>query len=619
MKRLGVLFLLVALLCGCQAEEPQVAVSVPPQPTEAALPPPGLYAPGHRLEAGAQGALRVYIPEPGLIRIAPMGEKLLLIHSSGQSSTLRVMAGERGHIEAQLTLPLPPEELEPRLQVTDHGVRYRQGSETVLLSGSLQEIARIPDPEGTTAPPLLSGDGATLYYCAQGSIYAQDTASGLSRILLENAGDRELQALLLGDTILQTASYDDYWGWQYHFLSAKTGATLAEADTGLLLCTSETRYYAAFPDGSAQSYVFGAPGEPPQALLPEDLQELITFLPALHGAVSTGFSQDYDRSYLQYYDVEAGTRAAWLPLESGYSPWNLCASEDFVWFTLYDPALDQELICRWDPGLSLTRDRDPHTRQHHTRENPDAEMLALCADLAQALGEPLGIHIRVWEDAAAAQPWDYDLEPEHRADLTLAALEKLELWLGRFPEGFLNTLADCSDSLSICLVRSLTGSAESGSLASADGIQFWQGGHSYIALALGFRWEQTLCHELSHVIDTQVLGHSGLYDDWEKLNPRDFRYDYDYIANQSRDGSPWLKTGQEAFVDTYSMSYPKEDRARIFEYAMTEGHAQLFQSSILQRKLLTICTAIREAFDLEAYPEPLPWEQYLLTSLVPEG
>ena len=71
------------------------------------------------------------------------------------------------------------------------------------------------------------------------------------------------------------------------------------------------------------------------------------------------------------------------------------------------------------------------------------------------------------------------------------------------------------------------------------------------------------------------------------------------------------KPGKEYFIDTYSMSYPKEDRARLFEYAMTAGHEDLFSSPNLQRKLQQLCTGIREGFGLKNHEDPLPWEQYL--------
>ena len=65
----------------------------------------------------------------------------------------------------------------------------------------------------------------------------------------------------------------------------------------------------------------------------------------------------------------------------------------------------------------------------------------------------------------------------------------------------------------------------------------------------------------------------------------------------------------------YSMSFPKEDRARIMEFAMTEGNAACFQSKTMQAKLKLLCQGIREAFGLRKSPETFLWEQYLNESL----
>jgi hypothetical protein len=39
----------------------------------------------------------------------------------------------------------------------------------------------------------------------------------------------------------------------------------------------------------------------------------------------------------------------------------------------------------------------------------------------------------------------------------------------------------------------------------------------------------------------------------------------------------------------------------------------------MQRKLNALCVGIREAYRLKKHPEALPWEQYLVTPLVPKA
>ena len=59
------------------------------------------------------------------------------------------------------------------------------------------------------------------------------------------------------------------------------------------------------------------------------------------------------------------------------------------------------------------------------------------------------------------------------------------------------------------------------------------------------------------------------------------------------------------------MSFPKEDRARIMEYAMLPGNEELFRPQLMQAKLKALCDGIREAYGLEKAEETFLWEQYL--------
>ena len=158
-------------------------------------------------------------------------------------------------------------------------------------------------------------------------------------------------------------------------------------------------------------------------------------------------------------------------------------------------------------------------------------------------------------------------------------------------------------------MREIQGSPASGSVAKANGVQFFQGGNAYITLALGQYAQRALYHEMYHVMETRLLTDSSAFDRWDALNPADFAYDYDYTANAARQADQYLQPETRSFIDRYSMSFPKEDRARILECAMTEGNAGLFQSPVMREKLACVCRAIREAYGLKG--ESYRWEQYL--------
>jgi hypothetical protein len=111
--------------------------------------------------------------------------------------------------------------------------------------------------------------------------------------------------------------------------------------------------------------------------------------------------------------------------------------------------------------------------------------------------------------------------------------------------------------------------------------------------------ERNFYHAIGHLTDTRVLSASTAYYEWEKLNPPNFAYDNDYIANQDRDAGDYLLDSDRWFIDTFAMSFPVEDRSRIFEFACLPGNENYFSSKIMKQKLQRVCKGIREAFDLE--------------------
>ena len=116
---------------------------------------------------------------------------------------------------------------------------------------------------------------------------------------------------------------------------------------------------------------------------------------------------------------------------------------------------------------------------------------------------------------------------------------------------------------------------------------------------------------MSHIIDSRVLTVCKAYDDWSTLNPSGFQYGYSHISNLSLDDRGWTVGTNRAFIDLYSMTYPKEDRARIMAYSMMRGNESVFESDTMQKKLRQLCLGIREAFGLKKSTDTFLWEQYL--------
>jgi len=276
------------------------------------------------------------------------------------------------------------------------------------------------------------------------------------------------------------------------------------------------------------------------------------------------------------------------------APMTAVAVADAFWFVI-----DQTLY-RWDPAMSPTEDETNYVSQLYTQQNPDIQGLEQCQKRVEEL-ENYGIDLRIWTDATA-DTGDYACQPEYRVGATENALTQLEEILKQLPEGFLAT----TGSIRVSLVRSVG--------ESNVPVQYWQGNTCCIIVPTeqavnGFLWG------LGYGIDARVLGNSRELDGWNDLNPRKFEYTYDYEKNAAReDAEDYL----DEFVDQTAMSFPTEDRARVFMAAMLSENGEIFTKETLQDKLLCLCEGIREAYNLEDSTESFHWEQYLSESIAAE-
>lgn len=599
------LLLSMLLLCGCAAQNPL------PEPTEpltltSTEPAEPSNESGFILDSQENGAIHTYRLEEPVHGFLSMGNHLL-VFSGTDTTTLTLLNTETMQVTASYCpdFLLMPENA--TIQLLDTGISYFNGSEmeTVLLDHALREIRRISAPEDLMGMPLLSSDGQTLFYCTPDAIRALDLNTGISRLLKEASYPVQgLSGLLMDDSVLQVSITETDGTWKTLFLSSETGQLLQLSDGNILPATSDHEFFLRLRHGEIRSILYGKRDGSIMTLQPHRQDDNIWFLPNDFRAVTCAVVGE--DTVFELYDLNSGLRTAELTIPGAVFPINVTETDDgSIWI------LQSSELIRWNPSASVIKDGHSYASPYYTQDNPDYDGLAVCSLYAQDIGSRYGIEVLIYKDAADKEPWDYHLEYEFQADILHRELEALDRRLGSFPDGFLQTLASKFTALKICLVRSAEGSPESGSLEAVNGIQFMDGFDAYIVLTTDHDTEYALYHELSHLIETVVLTESTAYDRWDNLNPENFCYDNDYAANQNRDGSAWLKPGAEYFIDTYAMSYPKEDRARLMEYAMTAGHMELFRSPNLQRKLRQMCTGIREAFGLEKSPDTFLWEQYL--------
>lgn len=627
MKRLVLVLTVVLFFSGCavipapNATIPvftETSVPVPSEPGLSPL-PLGHYDPDSDLENLTGGAVQVFPMElQDIYGIIPMGEDIL-VFSGLYSTMLMRLRGENLYISdaADLKCNISPDS--PCVRVSSAGVTYYNNlkRELVFLNTDLEEQKRIKLPEEMIGYPVLSEDCRFLYYCTDSAVRCWDLETGLDRLIREMAYFRqELSGIHLGSAILECSVSDEDLNWFTLYLSAQTGALIQETKDQITLHTSGPRFFATRYDGKYREMLTGISGGETSMLHYSDLQSTAHPLMDRNAVILVSAAPDHTGTTLDYYDLQTGTRRCSLELPQDQYIWSFRsgAESHILWFLRYDPQYNCDTICRWDLSKSQIADDSAYLGIRRSGEAPDWDGIQRCGKRAEELSERFGVEILLWTHATAFQPANYSLQPEHRVPLLQQGLNILESALSRYPEGFLQQSS--AGRIRICLVRSITGNPDAQVPESAVGLQFWDNqAIPCIAITLGNESEQSIHHELFHIIETKVMGNNSNYDNWEDLNPAGFSYNYDYLANPERDDYELIEGSRRAFIDLYSMSYPREDRARIMEYAITEGHSDYFSTDIMQTKLRRICLGIRAAFGLKKSAEVYPWEQYLEESL----
>lgn len=609
----------VLLLNGCASQPTESTPTTdPPASVQSATEPTGYYDPDSALEASTEGAVRIYpLNRSDSYGLVPIGEDLLLL-SGTEVTTLTRLSGSNLYVSAAANLDCFVDVDSPAFQVSEKGVTYYDElhRQLVFLDAGLKEGNRVSLPETVVGSPALSADRKQLYYFTAENLRCLDLETGLDRMIREIFFPwQTLDGLHLDDTVLECSVQDSDGNRYGYYISTETGETLWEAlGDDVTLWTQGNSYFAAHLDGEYLELLSGAPGQEPTLLTSADYGADAAPVPPLGGAVLTAYTDS--TTQLNYYDLETGTRPYALSLPGAdYPAHNIQAAPGgyYIWFLRYDESYGSDVLCRWELSKTPTGDEAVYTSSRYTYENPDTAGINACREQAAAIGKKHSVEILLWTSAVACQPDDYQMTAEYQAPLMAHSLRQLDQVLSQYPAGFLKEAATGSagGKIKICLVRNISGDADANVPNQVNGLQYWDdGGNVYVAVTPGINLEQSLYHELFHVIDSRVLSTCSAYDNWDKLNPKDFEYTYDYTTQP--EGFEALVSGEaQAFFDTYAMISPREDRARMMEFAMMSGFEANFESAPMQTKLRQLCKGIREAFGLEKSTANYLWEQYL--------
>lgn len=609
MRTMAAILFCCLLLCGCgRIDNPAL------EKTDSVFPAEGLHPNSNSLPVSNSEALRVYeLPEANIQAFYCMDEDLIFACSNQDSVVLTKLSGKRLIPNASISTNLKPDSVQQAIHVfQNHLTCYNPAThQYTMWDSQLREELQVTLSEKNITSVIPSSDCKTLYYAAPGSICEYNVSSGFRRILKEiDADTPELEGPFHSGSLL--CKYDDPHGQVSSvFLSAENGATEYAIPYSLQAEESKNTLYLSYYVTPEDIILFGSDLDHLQELRPLPNSRFLAFLPESDQAILE--RKDNSETVLDLYGLSDGKRKSCISLGDSGSVSCICSdSKGIIYCTLSDKP---DLLIRWDPNNSTVIDWKYYCVPYFTDETPDWETLEQCRLSAQKIGSKYSIQILLCEDATKIQPWDYRLHSEYRSYLFFRALDQMDEQFRHFPDGFLKTLSEESGGITICLVRSITGTDESSGFEIAQGLQFRKNNRSYVALALCRDLEYNFYHELAHLIDTKVISNCNAFDNWNDMNPEGFHYFYDSPLWQTQTGSPYLQGETRAFIDAYSMSYPTEDRARIMEYAMTANNEAYFDSPIMQEKLRQLCIGIRRAFGLSKSSENFLWEQYLWNSI----
>ncbi len=241
-------------------------------------------------------------------------------------------------------------------------------------------------------------------------------------------------------------------------------------------------------------------------------------------------------------------------------------------------------------------------------------------DRAAALSEQYGVTIRI-ADQVMTEYGDFAAAVEADERYVSSGLDAAESVLSSLPQGFMGQLlygnqVEIEFHLTGALTKLDLPEVVSGFTSFSGFVQTMEGKTALVVdITRAGSLEQTIYHEIVHLIDNKLtfdanLREGALYSEeaWAALNPEGFTY----AETTSEMPMSYFTDGYEGwFVDLYSRTFAREDRARILEYAMVSSDWTFSSAPRRLAKLEYLCACIRDSFDTTGWPEQTIWEATL--------
>lgn len=633
------MLVLCLLLAGCGTPEPVPPAELPPdRPSAPALPdaPTVPEEPEPLPEAAARSAIldtREFLDdagvlgrvpntetESGLMRKVLLTDRGLVLYGSGVGENggpafgLTLLDTDDGRVLAEASIP----GLElPSLQQTRAGIVVTDWADgrMFLLDDGLNTVKEFraqaancgvyADPDFTRAFVMTKASGVEI----------TDMATGEKTVLLPNA----THLLAAGESgSFVTVTYTDRVSLLqcYAVVDLET-ATVSGApfEGGFSGLNRAGEMWLARVVGSETVYWLGKTGRP-NAFTPAAKNSQVELLP--DGRLLS-FTYGREGTDLHLYDADGQFRSACrLPAGTGLSQdpaWS--EADGGYWFAIVEPT-GHDILLFWD--LSVPAAGQDLTLRPAYEKTP-VQGSALPGELYdRAAGlEKHGVTVRIGE-TVQTEFVGYTVTPETDAAYVAAGLDTLEQVLSAYPAGFFPQLRYGTVREIVVHLTGTIATRETAASGFTTFVGFVETGEGVCHLTLDITapgdLAQTAHHEIFHLMDNRMTFDAGLRADalyseagWNALNPPGFTYPNSY----SNLGEEFFTAPVEQwFTELYSRTYPREDRATVFEYAAM-GTEWIFSGAPRRlRKLEYLCRCIRDCFDTSGWPAATVWETVCL-------
>jgi len=361
----------------------------------------------------------------------------------------------------------------------------------------------------------------------------------------------------------------------------------------------------------------------PNILQPEDANSFVSMLENERGLLISAYDRTSGAFKLKVYGLD-GTFLSACTLPEGTSG---LIGETMIWseadngyFFTVTGQNGEDMLLFWDMTIPVSG-KSLELKPVKSEKPAGSKVSKELYTKAEEISEKFAVEVLIAEQCID-EVIDFSFVKEYEETYISEGLKKLETVLASYPDGFFKQIPHGTyQEVEIHLVGGLTKkelpAAGSGGFTSFVGAVSEQEGKLVMAVDISRPGgiEQTMHHEIMHLIEGKLVFDAWVREeayfseeDFHALNPKGFQYldTYDSVP------SSVYSDGYEAwFIDIYSRTYAKEDRARIMEYAMIQADWMFAGSEGRSLKLAYISKAIRDAFDTTGWPAQTVWEKTL--------